>query len=149
MKEHKLEIDVTLDLSVGTDTITELLALSNLAIHTETFWAEICWEIADYQAALQRVYSAGCGDKVEILRYERVEAEILEGGSKLIIYDREADEDHELTLEKLLNGFKRYIPEVVQDGFRLNNRADLNDLDFSDASKILQYAVFGRIIYEQ
>lgn len=114
MKEHKLEIDVTLDLSVGTDTITELLALSNLAIHNE-----------------------------------RVEAEILEGGSKLIIYDREADEDHELTLEKLLNGFKRYIPEVVQDGFRLNNRADLNDLDFSDASKILQYAVFGRIIYEQ
>lgn len=143
MKEHKLEIDVRLDLSVGEDTIEEMLALLDSTVNS---WAEICWDTDAFDTALNRLRSQ---KEDFMISCHAVEVEILESGGKLIVYDRDADEDHDLTLEMLLNGFNRHIPKLVRDGFRRTNSADVNDLNYLDASKIIQYAIFGKIIYEQ
>lgn len=71
--------------------------------------------------------------------YEDVLAEILESGGKLTVYDREDDKDHELTLEKLLNGWKKYAED--------HNADDFDEYDGISADCIMQYAIFGDVIY--
>ena len=71
--------------------------------------------------------------------YEDVLAEILESGGKLTVYDREDDKDHELTLEKLLNGWKKYAED--------HNADDFDEYDGVSADCIMQYAIFGEVIY--
>lgn len=71
--------------------------------------------------------------------YEDVLAEILESGGKLTVYDREDDKDHELTMEKLLNGWKKYVEDYNAD--------DFDEYDGVSADCIMQYAIFGEVIY--
>lgn len=66
-------------------------------------------------------------------------AEILESGGKLTVYDREDDKDHELTMEKLLNGWKKYVEDYNAD--------DFDEYDGVSADCIMQYAIFGEVIY--
>lgn len=68
------------------------------------YWGELCSDEKDYEAARQRLAEREKADMKPC--YEDVLAEILESGGKLTVYDREDDKDHELTLEKLLNGWK-------------------------------------------
>ena len=68
------------------------------------YWGELCSDEKDYKAARQRLAEREKADMKPC--YEDVLAEILESGGKLTVYDREDDKDHELTLEKLLNGWK-------------------------------------------
>ena len=68
------------------------------------YWGELCSDEKDYEAARQRLAEREKADMKPC--YEDVLAEILESGGKLTVYDREHDKDHELTLEKLLNGWK-------------------------------------------
>lgn len=70
------------------------------------YWGELCSDEKDYEAARQRLAEREKADMKPC--YEDVLAEILESGGKLTVYDREDDKDHELTLEKLLNGWKKY-----------------------------------------
>ena len=85
------------------------------------YWGELCSDEKDYEAARQRL------------------AEILESGGKLTVYDREDDKDHELTLEKLLNGWKKYAED--------HNADDFDEYDGISADCIMQYAIFGDVIY--
>lgn len=75
------------------------------------YWGELCSDEKDYEAARQRLAEREKADMKPC--YEDVLAEILESGSKLTVYDREDDKDHELTLEKLLNGWKKYVENAT------------------------------------
>lgn len=106
------------------------------------YWAEICFEPDDYTAAKERLLLTR---NPESICYEDVLMEILEHGGpdgtpgKLTVYDREEDEDHDLTTEMLLEGWKQHI--------ECDGRADFDDYDANDADCILQYAVFGVLTY--
>lgn len=78
------------------------------------YWGELCSDEKDYEAARQRLAEREKADMKPC--YEDVLAEILESGGKLTVYDREDDKDHELTLEKLLNGNGKieYIRELAE-----------------------------------
>ena len=79
------------------------------------YWGELCSDEKDYEAARRRLTEREKADMKPC--YEDVLAEILESGGKLTVYDREDDKDHELTLEKLLNGWKKYTEDHNADDF--------------------------------
>ena len=101
------------------------------------YWGELCSDEKDYEAARQRLAEREKADMKPC--YEDVLAEILESGGKLTVYDREDDKDHELTLEKLLNGWKKYVED--------HNADDFDEYDGISADCIMQYAIFGDVIY--
>lgn len=101
------------------------------------YWGELCSDEKDYEAARQRLAEREKADMKPC--YEDVLAEILESGGKLTVYDREDDKDHELTLEKLLNGWKKYAED--------HNADDFDEYDGISADCIMQYAIFGDVIY--
>ena len=71
--------------------------------------------------------------------------QISRGGS-LVLYDTESSDKWELTLEKFLNGVKLYLEEgchvQVED-----NRIDAGDIDANDADCIIQFALFGEVVF--
>ena len=114
--EHKVVLDVTMN----SDDIVNLLSMEGGGFD---YWAEICFDEATYEATRARL-------------------DILEHGDKLTVYDREEDKDHELTLEKLLAGFKKYAEDVYRKG-----SIGLDDMDAIVADQILQMAIFGELTY--
>lgn len=62
------------------------------------------------------------------------------GGSLLIATDDEPDELHELTLEKFLAGIQMYMDRY---GFI----DDAANVDAGDADMIVQFALFGKLVY--
>lgn len=101
------------------------------------YWGELCSDEKDYEAARQRLAEREKADMKPC--HEDVLAEILESGGKLTVYDREDDKDHELTLEKLLNGWKKYAED--------HNADDFDEYDGISADCIMQYVIFGDVIY--
>lgn len=101
------------------------------------YWGELCSDEKDYEAARQRLTEREKADMKPC--YEDVLAEILESGGKLTVYDREDDKDYELTMEKLLNGWKKYVEDY--------NAYDFDKYDGISADCIMQYAIFGEVIY--
>ena len=71
--------------------------------------------------------------------------QISRGGS-LILYDADSAQTWELTLEKFLNGVKLYFEQgchvQVED-----NAIDAGDIDANDADCIVQFAVFGEVVF--
>lgn len=134
MKEHSIVIETC----ITTEDITNFLAMEGNGFD---YWAEICSDDADYEAARQRLMDGEKKPACEFC-YEDILAEILENGDKLTIYDREEDKDHELTLEKLLEGFAYYMKLTASDG-----RTGVDDMDAEVADQILQIAIFGEVIY--
>ena len=67
-------------------------------------------------------------------------------GGTLHIYDAEEDASYELTLDKFLTGLSLYLAhsydEVVYDGW-----VDAGNIDAIGADRIVQYALFGEVIY--
>ena len=71
--------------------------------------------------------------------------QIARGGS-LILHDAESPDKWELTLEKFLNGVKLYF----EDGCHVkveDNRIDTGDMDANDADCIVQFAIFGEVVF--
>ena len=85
------------------------------------YWGELCSDEKDYEAARQRLA-------------EREKADM-----KPCYEDVLDDKDHELTLEKLLNGWKKYAED--------HNTDDFDEYDGISADCIMQYAIFGDVIY--
>lgn len=137
MKEHSIKIET----NITTDDITNLLSMAGGGFD---YWAEICYNEEDYEAARKRLVKRMEDEKKQACEvcYEDVCAEILENGGKLIVYDREEDEDHDLTLQALLDGFAYYMKLTASDG-----RTGVDDMDAEVADQILQVAVFGEVIY--
>lgn len=131
MAEHSFEIKII----VTTDDIVNLLACEGGGFD---YWAEILEAgEKDYEAARNRILHRGKKDRM--ICYEEIVAEILEAGEKLTIYDREEDKDHELTLDKLLTGFRLYADSM--------HGLNMDDFDADVADQILQNAVFGEVVY--
>lgn len=67
-------------------------------------------------------------------------------GGTLILHDAESAQTWELTLDKLLNGLKLYFEQgchvQVED-----NTIDTCDIDGNDADCIVQFAVFGEVVF--
>lgn len=73
-------------------------------------------------------------------------SEQISRGGALRLYDRESDDIYELTLEKTLDGVRRYL----ENGCRIcidNGGIDTSDIDSTAADCIIQYALFQDIIY--
>ncbi len=74
--------------------------------------------------------------------------QISHGGTLQLYADIEEDEPEvqELTLEKFLNGVKRYVaelnPGIVSDG-----KLDVCDIDAIAADSIIQFALFDEIVF--
>lgn len=101
------------------------------------YWCELCSNPDDYTAAKNRLVQA-VGASMSPC-YEDVLAEIMEHGGTLTVYDREDDKDYELTMEKLMDGWKKHVEATGRD--------DIDKYDAADADCILQLAVFGEVIY--
>lgn len=72
--------------------------------------------------------------------------QISRGGS-LILHDAESSDKWELTLEKFLRGVELYIKNgdrVTVEDFKL---VDYGELDAEDADCIVQYALFGKLVF--
>ena len=68
-------------------------------------------------------------------------------GGTLILHDAESSDKWELSLEKFLKGIELYIKEdgrLMTEDFRL---MDYGELDAGDADCIVQYALFGKLVF--
>ena len=76
---------------------------------------------------------------------EYASEQIARGGT-LILYDAESSDKWELTLEKFLNGVKLYFEQgchvQVED-----NAIETGDIDAGDADCIVQFALFGEVVF--
>ena len=78
--------------------------------------------------------------------------EAISRGGEIELYDAEKDEKHLLTLEKFKEGLQRFLrcenhnscynSGVIQDG-----ELDCGSIDATCADMIIQYAIFGEIVY--
>lgn len=70
-------------------------------------------------------------------------------GGALILHDAESSDKWELTLEKFLNGFKLWLEN---NGDRYGavdcGKVDTGEIDGEMADMIVQYAIFGQLMFE-
>ena len=98
-------------------------------------------------AALEGGIFGWCGRAEVVGDYlgEYASDQISRGGA-LILHDAESAQTWELTLEKLLNGVKLYFEQGCH--VRVEDSAiDTCDIDGNDADCIVQFAVFGEVIF--
>ena len=79
-------------------------------------------------------YEEATGDTIE----DRL-ADMLLKGQKVVLIDAEEDKKHNLTLSKLKKGWGQYIAK--------GGSTDIEDYDLLDADAIIQYSIFGDVIY--
>lgn len=72
--------------------------------------------------------------------------QISRGGS-LRLYDSENGEEYELTLEKVLKGIKLSLENGYGDDWIQDGRLDLCQVDAIGCDAIVQYGLFGEVIY--
>lgn len=66
----------------------------------------------------------------------------------LILYDAESNDKWELTREKFLEGFKLWLENGGDKyGAVSNGEVDCGKIDAECADSIIQYAIFGEVIY--
>lgn len=99
--EHTFKIEK--ELKITTENIVDCVLCCEAGGFD--YWGELCSDEKGYEAARQRLTEREKADMKPC--YEDVLAKILESGGKLTVYDREDDKDHELTMEKLLNGWEK------------------------------------------
>lgn len=131
----KHTVEVTRKIEVTTDDIVCILSCEAAGWD---YWG--CIVDCDnndkvYKAAAKRLHEKG-GQ----VSYEDVYADALEHGEKIIIGDVESEDEWELTLEKLLNGIKQNAAERPED-------CSIEDGDAITADCILQYALFGEVVF--
>lgn len=74
-------------------------------------------------------------------------------GGTLKFYDSESDEVYELNKDKFLNGLRLFLNTPTTFGrvmyFNGNDEfcLDCSEVDGSDADEIVQYALFGEVVY--
>lgn len=98
------------------------------------------------------VTACWCGE-AEIIEEKRVADwgyEQIARGGVLMMHDIEdPDEVWELTLEKFLNGFKLWLESGgdVYGAVQRNGKVDCGEIDAECADAIVQYALFGDIVF--
>ena len=92
-------------------------------------------------------YWCGTAEVVGEYRGAYAHEQISRGGT-LRLYDIESAETHELNRDKFLLGLRLFIERGHGDLVNLkNNRIDPADFDAECADMVVQYAVFGEIVY--
>lgn len=75
-------------------------------------------------------------------------SEQISRGGMLKLYDMEGGEKYWLDLDKFLNGFKLWLEnDGDQYGAVENGEVDCCNIDAECADAIIQYALFGEVIY--
>ena len=93
-------------------------------------------------------YWADSADVIEEKRVADWGHEQIARGGVLMIHDFEDDVTHELTLEKFLTGFKLWFENGYDNcGAVSANEVDCGMIDASDADCIIQFALFGEVVY--
>ena len=94
-------------------------------------------------------YWAGEAEVIEEKRVADWGHEQIARGGVLVIHDIEdPDEKWELTLEKFLNGFKLWVEDGGdQYGAVQGSEVDCCNIDAGCADAIIQYALFGELMY--
>lgn len=73
--------------------------------------------------------------------------QISRGGS-LILYDAESSDKWELTRDKFLTGFKNWLEAGSSDaGVLIGNEVDTGGIDAECADAIIQFALFGEVVF--
>lgn len=87
-------------------------------------------------------------DKAEVVgRYlGEMASEQISRGGELRLHDCEEDEIYVLTLDKFLQGLSMYICRFYEIAVN-NGRVDPGEIDAEGADCIVQYALFGEVIY--
>lgn len=77
--------------------------------------------------------------------YCDVAYDVMNSGNAVIFYDEEDDDTRfELTMSKFMDGCKLYEDKT---GTKINDSFDDGSFDACDADMIIQYALFGEVIY--
>lgn len=97
--------------------------------------------------ALEGGISYWCDDAEVIGDYrgEYASEQISRGGT-LKLHDYEEDKIYELTLSKFLNGLAKVVGERGLDVLN-EGKIDPSNIDAEDADAIIQYAIFGEVVY--
>lgn len=78
-------------------------------------------------------------------------SEQISRGGTLVLHDYEDERDHVLTRDKLLAGIKLYLqnphPYDITEGTRTGFKLDTCQADAVVCDMIIQYAIFGEVIY--
>ena len=91
-------------------------------------------------------------DEAEVIEEKRVadwgHEQIARGGC-LILHDAESDDKWELNLEKFINGVKLWIEngDAFECGAIDNGTIDCCQIDAIQADNIVQYAIFGELVF--
>ena len=99
-------------------------------------------------AALEGGITYWCGKAEVVGDYlgEYASEQISRGGT-LNLYDIEDGSVYELTLFKFLQGVRVYMENSDDPPIMYNNRIDTSEIDADAADSIIQYALFGDIVY--
>lgn len=99
-------------------------------------------------AALEGGICYWCGEAEVVGEYlgEYASDQISRGGT-LILHDNESDECYELTPEKFEQGLAKFLSERGTDVLTEEFALDTTEIDGSDADLIVQYALFGEVVY--
>ena len=77
-------------------------------------------------------------------------ATVLNTGEMVVIFPKEDDMGYRLTREKVIEGLQEWVdhtmnvPMITEDG---KTTIDAGNIDADDADSILQYALFGKLVY--
>lgn len=101
-------------------------------------------------SALEGGITYWCGE-AEVVEDKRVAEwghEQIARGGMLILHDIESDDKWELTLEKFLKGFKLWLDNGGDEyGAVSGGEVDCGDIDAGCADEIIQYALFGEVVF--
>lgn len=90
-------------------------------------------------------------DRVEVVGEDRAEyiGDEISRGGKLRIHDKEEDEWYVLDMEKLCKGVKLWLESGGDDygAFSGDGSVDCGKIDGGAADCIVQYALFGEIVF--
>ncbi len=67
-------------------------------------------------------------------------------GGELIFHDSESDDTYTLTLDKFLRGLAMFVADSMAS-FTYKGRIDPGEIDADGADAIIQYALFGELVY--
>ena len=101
-------------------------------------------------AALEGGINYWC-DEAEVIEEKRVADwghEQIARGGVLVLHDAESEDTWELNLDKFLNGFKLWI-EAGGDQYNAIEKGEVDccNIDAGCADEIVQYALFGELVF--
>lgn len=98
-------------------------------------------------AALEGGITYWCDEAKVVGEYlgEYASEQISRGGT-LILHDAEEGEEHLFTIEQFMQGFRLYLEQGCYVNIE-DNAIDTCDIDASDADCIVQFGIFGEVVY--